>query len=50
MYYSSSKITTKGIFDFKYGKVEARIKTVDGQGFWLFGCYPLEEVGPVMEK
>ena len=34
MYYSSSKITTKGIFDFKYGKVEAKIKTVDGQGFW----------------
>ena len=33
-YYSSSKITTKGIFDFKYGKVEARIKSVDGQGFW----------------
>ena len=34
MYYSSSKITTKGLFEFKYGKVEARIKTVDGQGFW----------------
>jgi len=33
-YYSSSKITTKGIFDFKYGKVEARIKSIDGQGFW----------------
>ena len=33
-YYSSSKITTKGIFDFKYGKVEASIKTVDGEGFW----------------
>jgi beta-glucanase (GH16 family) len=34
MYYSSSKITTKGTFDFRYGKVEASIKTVDGQGFW----------------
>ena len=34
MYYSSSKITTKGTFDFRYGKVEARIKTIDGQGFW----------------
>ncbi len=34
MYYSSSKITTKGIFEFKYGKVEVRIKTIDGQGFW----------------
>ena len=33
-YYSSSKITTKGIFDFRYGKVESRIKTIDGQGFW----------------
>ena len=33
-YFSSSKITTKGIFDFRYGKVEARIKTIDGQGFW----------------
>jgi beta-glucanase (GH16 family) len=33
-YYSSSKITTKGIFDFRYGKIEARIKTIDGQGFW----------------
>jgi beta-glucanase (GH16 family) len=33
-YYSSSKITTKGIFNFRYGKIEARIKTIDGQGFW----------------
>ena len=33
-YYSSSKISTKGIFDFRYGKVEARMKTIDGQGFW----------------
>ena len=33
-YYSSSKITTKGIFDFRYGKVEARIKSLDGEGFW----------------
>jgi beta-glucanase (GH16 family) len=34
MYYSSSKITTKGKFDFRYGKVEAKIKTIDGEGFW----------------
>ena len=33
-YYSSSKITTKGNFSFRYGKVEARIKTIDGEGFW----------------
>ena len=33
-YYSSSKITTKGMFDFRYGKVEASIKSLDGEGFW----------------
>ena len=33
-YFSSSKITTKGLFDFRFGKVEARIKTIDGEGFW----------------
>lgn len=33
-YYSSSRITTKGLFSFRYGKVEARIKSIDGQGFW----------------
>ena len=33
-FYSSSRITTKGKHDFKYGKVQARIKTVDGEGFW----------------
>ena len=33
-YFSSSKLTTKGIFDFRYGKVEARIKSIDGEGFW----------------
>ena len=32
--YTSSRITTKDKFSFRYGKVEARIKTVDGQGFW----------------
>ena len=33
-YYSSSRISTKNNFNFKYGKVEARIKTLDGEGFW----------------
>ena len=33
-YYSSSRIITRNKFDFRYGKVEARIKTIDGQGFW----------------
>ena len=32
--YSSSRIKTDGLFTFRYGKVQARIKTVDGQGFW----------------
>ena len=44
-YYSSSKITTKGIFDFRYGKVEARIKSLDGEGFWpAFWLMPLEDI------
>lgn len=32
--YSSSRIKTDGLFTFRYGKIQARIKTVDGQGFW----------------
>ena len=32
--YSSSRIKTDGLFSFKYGKVQARMKTVDGEGFW----------------
>lgn len=32
--YTSSRIVTDDKFTFRYGKVEARIKTVDGQGFW----------------
>ena len=34
-FYSSSRVTTKGKHDFKYGKIQARIKTVDGEGFGL---------------
>ena len=33
-YYSSSRIVSRDKFSFKYGKVEARIKTLDGEGFW----------------
>ncbi len=33
-YYSSSKITTKGLFDFRFGKIEARMKSIEGEGFW----------------
>ena len=32
--YSSSRIKTEGAFEIKYGKIEARIKTVNGEGFW----------------
>jgi beta-glucanase (GH16 family) len=56
-YYSSSKITTKGIFDFRYGKVEARIKTIDGQGFWpafwmlpTGGSWPCDGEIDIMEQ
>ena len=34
MYYSSSRIKTDNKFMLRYGKIEARIKTVNGQGFW----------------
>lgn len=56
-YYSSSKITTKGIFDFRYGKVEARIKTLDGEGFWpafwmlpTGGSWPCDGEIDIMEQ
>ena len=56
-YYSSSRITTKGIFDFKFGKVEARIKTVDGEGFWpafwmlpTGGSWPCDGEIDIMEQ
>ena len=57
MYYSSSKITTKGTFDFRYGKVEASIKTVDGEGFWpafwmlpTGGSWPCDGEIDIMEQ
>ena len=56
-YYSSSKITTKGIFDFRFGKFEARIKTLDGQGFWpafwmlpTGGSWPCDGEIDIMEQ
>lgn len=33
-YFSSSRIKTQGLFDFQYGKVEARLKVPNGQGLW----------------
>jgi len=32
--YTSARIITKGLFDFEYGKVEARMKLPLGQGLW----------------
>lgn len=32
--YTSSRITTKGNFDFKYGRMEVRAKLTDGGGTW----------------
>jgi beta-glucanase (GH16 family) len=32
--YTSARIITKGLFDFQYGKVEARMKLPLGQGLW----------------
>ena len=56
-YYSSSRINTKNKFDFRYGKVEARIKTIDGQGFWPAfwllpngGCWPEDGEIDIMEQ
>ena len=40
--YSSARISTKNKFDFRYGKIEARIKLPHGQGiwpaFWMLGA------------
>ncbi|MGY8980762.1 MAG: glycoside hydrolase family 16 protein, partial [Flavobacteriales bacterium] len=33
-YISSSRIVSRDKMEFRYGKVEARIKTVNGEGFW----------------
>ena len=32
--YTSARITTQNKFDFKYGRIEARIKLPYGQGLW----------------
>ncbi|MFT3753810.1 MAG: glycoside hydrolase family 16 protein [Paludibacter sp.] len=46
--YTSARLSTDGKFSFKYGKIEARIKTTTGKGiwpaFWLLG-QNIAEVG-----
>ncbi|TNF41747.1 MAG: glycoside hydrolase family 16 protein, partial [Cytophagales bacterium] len=32
--YTSARITTKGLKEFRFGRIEARIKTPFGQGLW----------------
>lgn len=48
--YTSSRILTKGLFEHKYGRFEARIKMPYGQGiwpaFWLLGANSDEVVWP----
>nr|MCS5586120.1 glycoside hydrolase family 16 protein [Gammaproteobacteria bacterium] len=34
MNYTSSRMKTDGKFTFRYGKVQAKMKTVEGEGFW----------------
>jgi beta-glucanase (GH16 family) len=57
MDYTSSRIKTDGKFTFRYGKVQARIKTVKGQGlwpaFWLLpsgGDWPCDGEIDIMEQ
>ena len=43
-YYTSGKITTRGLKDFMYGKVVARAKVPEGQGLWpAFWMMPTKE-------
>jgi len=56
-FYSSSRIITRDKFDFRYGKVEARMKTIDGTGFWPAfwllpngGCWPENGEIDIMEQ
>ena len=56
-YYSSSRLVTRDKFNFRYGKVEARIKTMNGEGFWPAfwllpqgGCWPENGEIDIMEQ
>ena len=56
-YFSSSRITTKSLHDFKFGKIQARIKTLNGEGFWpafwmlpTNGSWPCDGEIDIMEQ
>ncbi|TFV97677.1 glycoside hydrolase family 16 protein [Algoriphagus kandeliae] len=46
--FTSARITTKGLKEFQYGRIEARIKTPFGQGlwpaFWMLGA-DIDQIG-----
>ena len=43
--YTSGKLTTKGLADWRYGRIEARIKLPEGQGIWpAYWMMPVENV------
>ena len=43
--YTSAKITTRGIADWRYGRVEAKIRLPQGQGMWpAFWMMPAENI------
>ncbi len=45
MPYTSARILTKGKMDFKYGRIEARVKNPVGQGLWsAFWALPTDDV------
>lgn len=45
MTHSSARIRTQGIFDFKYGRIESRIKIPEGGGLWpAFWLLPTDQV------
>lgn len=50
MGYTSGRIKTQGLKEFKYGKIEARMKLPSGQGiwpaFWMLGLNISQAVWP----
>ena len=55
--YTSSRIKTDGLFDFRYGTIQARMKTMDGKAFWpafwmlpVGGDWPCDGEIDIMEQ